>query len=185
VSPVLDPAVRYDNHGKGRAYGGEFLLKHDPGKHFYGWVAYTLARSERRESGQDEYRPADYDQTHNLNIVGQYRFNPKWELGARFRFVTGNPYTPIDGSQFDSDTDAYTPAYGAVNSARNAAFAQLDVRVDRHFVFDTWKLTAYLDVQNITNRQNPEAHSYNFDYSQSKVSAGLPLIPSFGIRGDF
>ncbi len=185
VSPVLDPAVGYDNRGRGRTYGGEFLLKHDPGKRFYGWLAYTLSRSERKESGQGEFVLADYDQTHNVNIVGQYRINHKWELGARFRYVTGNPTTPVIAASFDSDVDAYTPIYGALNSERNGAFHQLDVRVDRHFVFDTWRLTTYLDLQNAYNHANPDGRSYNFDYSRWRPSTGLPLIPAFGLRGEF
>jgi hypothetical protein len=89
------------------------------------------------------------------------------------------------GAVFDSDADAYAPVYGATNSERQTAFHQLDVRVDKHWLFDTWKLTAYLDVQNVYNRKNAELSSYNYDYSESKPTAGLPFIPSFGIKGDF
>jgi hypothetical protein len=74
-----------------------------------------------------------------------------------------------------------------VNSDRVDAFHQLDVRVDKHWLFDTWRLTAYLDVQNAYNRTNPQSIAYNFDYTQSKPSPGvnLPLIPSFGVKGEF
>lgn len=144
-----------------------------------------MARSERRGPGEENYRLFDLDQTHNLTILGQYRLTPTWELGARFRYVTGNPTTPVVDAIYDSDADSYSPVYGAVNSGRVAAFHQLDVRVDKHWIFDTWKLTAYVDVQNVYNRANPEAIAYNFDYTESKSRAGLPLIPSFGVRGAF
>jgi TonB family protein len=187
VSQVDDPELKFDNGGRGRAYGGEFLLKHDAGAQFYGWVAYTLLRSERRESGASEYRIFDFDQTHNINLVGQYRLTPTWEVGARFRYITGAPTTPVIGSTYDSDADVYAPIRGALNSQRVDAFHQLDVRVDKHWIFDTWRLTAYLDVQNAYNRTNPQTIAYNFDYSESKPNPGanLPLIPSFGIKGEF
>src|SRR5581483_5504023 len=45
-----DPSVRvaYTNAGIGRAYGLEVLLRHRPSRRFFGWIAYTLARSEIR-----------------------------------------------------------------------------------------------------------------------------------------
>ncbi len=183
--PVDDPNVRYDNTGKGRAYGGEVLLRHQSQSRFYGWLAYTLMRSERRDAGETDYRLFDTDQTHNLTAVGQYRLSPTWEIGARFRYVSGNPTTPVADATYDSDADVYVPIYGAHNSDRLDAFHQLDIRVDKHFIFDTWKLTTYLDVQNAYNRMNPEGTNYNYDYSQSKTAGGLPLLPSFGVKGEF
>ncbi len=183
--PVDDPDVRYENTGKGRAYGGEFLLRHDMQSRFYGWLAYTLMRSERRDAGASDYRLFDSDQTHNLTAVAQYRLSSTWELGTRFRYVSGNPSTPVVGATYDSDADIFVPQYGALNSERLASFHQLDVRVDKHFIFDTWRLTAYLDVQNAYNRQNAEGTNYNYDYSQSSTVGGLPLLPSFGVKGEF
>ena len=142
-------------------------------------------KNEPPTRSDSDYRLFDTDQTHNITAVGQYRITPTWEVGARFRFVTGSPTTPVVGASYDSDADTYVPVYGAHNSERLAAFHQLDVRVDKHFVFDDWKLTAYLDVQNVYNHANAEGVSYNYDYSESRPAAGLPLIPSFGVKGEF
>ncbi len=185
ISPVDDPAIKYDNAGSGRVYGAEFLLKHDQTQRFYGWLAYTLMRSERKDSGSEDYRLFDLDQTHNLNLVAQYRLTPTWEFGMRFRYVSGNPTTPVVDAIYDSDADVYSPVYGEPNSDRVAAFHQLDLRVDKHWIFDTWRMTTYIDVQNAYNRQNAEGVNYNYNYRQSKTRGGLPLIPSFGIRGEF
>lgn len=185
VSRLDDPELKYDNRGRGRVFGGEFLLKHSSSSRFYGWLAYTAMRSERRDSGANHYRLYTQDQTHNLNIVAQYKLTPTWELGARFRYGTGNPTTPIVRAVYDSDGDTYTPVLGTLNAARFAAFHQLDVRVDKHWRFDTWRLTTYLDVQNIYNSRNSGSIAYNYNYRQSKPEAGLPIIPSFGVKGQF
>jgi outer membrane receptor protein involved in Fe transport len=189
VSTVDDPEVRFDNGGKGRSYGTEMLLKLDPRDRFHGWVGYTLSRSERRESGDREYHLYAFDQTHNLTAVGQYRLNSNWEFGARFRYVSGNPVTPVVGATYDSDADVYVPIGGAPYSTRLGAFHQLDVRVDRHWAFESWKLTAYVDVQNVYGRENPGTVSYNYDYSESKAAAdplSIPFVfPSFGVKGEF
>ena len=84
----------------------------------------------------------------------------------------------------DYDAGVYTPVAGRPLSARLPAFHQLDVRVDKTWEFQAWKLTAYLDVQNAYNHQNGEGVSYNFNYSESKSQPGLPLLPILGIRGE-
>ena len=53
----------------------------------------------------------------------------------------------------------------------------LDVRVDRIWTFDRWRLSAYLDVQNVYNRANPEGWDYNFDYRERARLTGLPILP--------
>jgi hypothetical protein len=70
-------------------------------------------------------------------------------------------------------------------SGRLPAFHSLDVRVDKEWRFDAWILAAYLEVQNVYNRQNPEGVQYNYDYSQSAVTPGLPILPVLGVRAAF
>jgi hypothetical protein len=47
-----------------------------------------------------------------------------------------------------------------------------------------WRLAWYLDIQNVYNAKNPEGITYSFDYSQSGVVRGLPIIPVLGLRGE-
>jgi TonB family protein len=46
----------YSNQGSGYAAGAEVLLKYKPDKRFFGWLAYTLSRSERRHGRSEERR---------------------------------------------------------------------------------------------------------------------------------
>ena len=185
VTRSEDRAELLANQGEGRVYGMEVLLRQTVTSRLYGWIAYTLMRSERRDQPGDPYRIFDLDQTHNVTLVAQYKFTPTWEAGVRWRYVTGNPNTPIIGANFDADTNQHVPVFGASNSTRLGAFHQLDLRVDKHWIFDTWRLTTYLEVQNAYNRQNPEGIEYQYDYAASAPQAGLPIIPSLGIRGAF
>jgi hypothetical protein len=148
-------------------------------------VSYTLMRSERRDPGTSTYRPFDFDQTHVLTILGQYKLTNSWEIGARFRYSTGRPQTPFDGSVYNSDADSYEGIPGEVNSVRIPSFHQLDLRIDRNWLFDTWTLSAYFEIRNVYNRANPERLDVNFDFTSAKFSSGLPIIPSIGIRGQF
>ena len=69
-------------------------------------------------------------------------------------------------------------------SERNKDFIQLDIRVDRKWIFKDWILSAYLDVQNATNRKNIEDIEYNYDYTDSEFDS-VPIIPTFGLKGEF
>jgi hypothetical protein len=105
-------------------YGLEIMLRHQPSEHFFGWIAYTLSRSERQSKvpppdppfgGLGDIIPFQYvgfnanyrgvwdpmqwyffdkDQTHNLQLVASWRLPHNWEFGTRMRYVTGNPITP-------------------------------------------------------------------------------------------
>jgi hypothetical protein len=175
----------YSNLGSGRVYGAELLVRHDDSGRFFGWLAYTLSKAERRDAPDDELRPFSFDQTHILTLVGNVRLPRRIQAGLRLRYVTGNPQTPILGSIYDADSDVYFPIPGRVNSERVGAFLQLDARIEKRFDFQRWNLTAYLDVQNATNRINPEAYFYSHDYRDKRVISGLPIFPALGVRGDF
>ena len=68
---------------------------------------------------------------------------------------------------------------------RLPAFHQLDLRVDKTFTYRRVLVNVYLDVLNVYNHQNTEAIVYSFNLQQSTVQAGLPIIPSLGVRLEF
>jgi hypothetical protein len=177
--------LSYQNNGSGRTYGSELLLRYKPQGRFFGWVAYTLSRSERRDAPGQPLYSYDYDQTHILTALGSYKLGRGWQVGARFRYVTGSPYTPEIGGVLDYDAGAYSPISSSNrNSVRLAAFNQLDLRVDKAWQFQSWKLSAYLDVQNVYNEKNAESVSYNYNYTKSAAATGLPFLPIIGLRGE-
>ena len=185
VKRVDDPEVRVDNVGEGRAYGFEDALASRAVRPILrmGRVYSPEVRTSRCPS--EDYRLFDTDQTHNLILIGHYKLTPRWSLGVRWRYVTGNPNSPVESTVYEADADRFVPVYGAVNSIRDDDFHQLDVRVDYRWIFQTWRLTAYLDVRNAYNRQNGAGRSYNFDYTESEPNTDIPIVPSFGVRGDF
>jgi TonB family protein len=176
----------YENLGKGYVAGAEVLLKYKPDTRFFGWLAYTLSRSVRTEGPDRPERLFEWDQTHILTMLGSYRLGRGWEFGARFRLVSGNLTTPIVASLYNANAGTYT----AINSPqpysqRLPAFNQLDLRIDKRWDFRVWRLSTYLDVQNVYYSQNVEGYAYNYNYTQRRKVTGLPIIPSLGVRGEF
>lgn len=172
----------YVNGGEGRVYGLEVSAELRRRRHF-GYLAYTLSRSERRGPG-GQWRLFEYDQTHNLSAVYNYDFGAGWSLGARFRLTTGNPETPVVGGVYDANSDLYRAVYGPTYSERAPTFHQLDLRAEKRWAFEDWSLTAYLEVLNAYNHENVEGTRYSFDYSEKEAVTGLPIFPNLGIRGE-
>lgn len=185
VPPRIDdqilPAVTTRN------YGLELLLRRPLTRRLYGWLAYTAMRSQSLVAalGPDpaERYPADFDQRHNLAVVASFKLRRGWQVGGRFRLVSGTPYTPLLGAvQFEG---TFQPITGVYNSARFPPFHQLDLRVDRRWILRRTSVTAYLDVQNVYNHNNVEAYLYNYDYTSKVGGIGLPIFPSIGVRVDY
>ena len=177
--PVQSQALIQD--GLGRAYGTQVLFRHELLKRFFGWLSYTLMRSERTDGGSTLYRPFDFDQTHVFTALASYDLGAGFEVGARFRYSTGYPRTPVLRPVFDSRTGTDEPVFGVHNSIRIPAFYQADIRVSKRFKFsESSGLELYLDVQNVTNHSNPEEIVYNADYSKRSYITGLPILPVFG-----
>ncbi len=185
---------RLANDGLGRAYGLEVLLRHDVTRDFFGWVAYTLNRSEQRRRNPPDWDPAEgnyrlafFDQTHILTAVGSYRLPNGVEVGARFRWVTGRPRTPLEHlyDRYQVDANSYLGRRGEFQSTRFPAFHQLDIRVDRNFVFRDWTLNAYVDVQNVYNQRNLEATFTDYRQRLEIDVPGIPFLPVIGVKGSF
>lgn len=189
-SAALDGTFEYGTRGSGSVVGAETLIKYKADDRFFGWLAYTLSRSMRRDApGEDTY-PFQFDQTHILTVLGSYKFGDGWEAGARFRLVSGPLDTPVlqpPGlpAVYAADAAAYTPLSGEPFSARLPLFHQLDVRVEKSWQLRSFDLTFYVDVWNAYNNAAAEAFTYNFDYSRRSYQQGLPIIPSMGFRGEF
>jgi TonB family protein len=172
--------------GSGYAYGAETLIRYKPDARFFGWIAYTLSRSMRRDTPTDPLRFAHYDQTHILTVLGSYRLGHGWEMGARYRFVSGSMDTPETYGFYDENGGvslplASYPAYGT----RLPAFHALDIRLDKTWKFKSWLLSVYLDIENVYNQGNVEGTAYNYNYTRETYITGLPIIPSLGVRGEF
>ncbi|MHB8878770.1 MAG: TonB family protein [Myxococcaceae bacterium] len=180
-------ALNYVNEGLGRAFGLEVMLRHEVTRDFFGWISYTLNRAESSRVGQSSYYLNQYDQTHILTLVGSYRLPLGFEVGARFRYVSGNPSTPLEHRYdlYNADTDSFGTSRGPYFSSRLQPFQQLDLRVDRTWLFNSWTLGAYVDVQNVYNAQNVEATFTDYRRRQEFTVPGIPILPIVGVKGSF
>lgn len=182
-SPLIAEALVQG--GEGRSYGLQLLARRELADGLFGWFAYTLLRSERRGGADEDWRLFDFDQTHILTALASYDLGAGFDLGARVRYATGFPRTPVAGAFYDSRRDSFEPILGPKNGTRIPAFFQLDVRVSKRWKLGTSELEAYLDVQNVTDRNNHEEILYASDFSERRYIDGLPILPVFGLSWQF
>jgi TonB family protein len=185
-SPAPTPALANAlvQSGVGRSMGVQLLLRQELFRHFFGWLSYSLSRSERKYDGDASYRLFDFDQTHVLTLVASWE-RRGWGVGTRFRYATGMPRTLVTGAFYDARDDVFQPILGVHNGIRIPAFYQLDLRFDRNFTFERFALDVYLDIQNVTYRENPEEIVYNYNYTARGYITGLPTLAVAGARLSF
>ena len=204
--PEQDPLKNknYLNIGEGYAQGMEFLLQYRQGERFFGWLSYARSVSKRRDAPDQDYRFYSYDQTHIATVIASYKFTKTFEIGGRWQYATGNPYTPLICEE-NSINPCYEatinprngqsrkiPLYGSINSFRVDPFHRLDVRISKNFIFDTWQIGTYLELINAYNRKNVLQFSYDENYERNEsgevkkdIVGQLPLVPYFGIIVEF
>jgi TonB family protein len=180
------PTSHLTNEGLGRSWGLELAVRvaPSPSLPLIGFLSYTLMRTEWLDHPSEQWHVSPFDQTHLLTCALTWQIGEGWELGATFRLASGSPYTPIVGAIDDLNAGVYRPIYGSAYAARNAPFHRLDARLSKRFEIGDVGLTIYIDVQNAYNARNAEGVSYDYTYTQSRPAAGLPIIPSLGLRGE-
>ena len=102
-------------------------------------------------------------------------------MALRVRGASGLPRTPFvtDGALAGSlDFTRY-------NAERGTAFFAADLRVDRRFVFARQQLIAFLDVQNVTGRDNGGQPQWNPRLRVVERNEGIGRLPTIGLNWEF
>jgi hypothetical protein len=140
------------SNSKGRTYGAEFLYQQKLFKGFYAILAYTFVVSEFKDKN-NLYVPTAWDSKNIVSFTGGKRFKKGWEVGFRWLFSGGSPYTPYDVEtstlKQNWDINGFGILdYNALNTKRESSFHQLNVRVDKKLFLNRMNLNFYLDIQN-------------------------------------
>jgi hypothetical protein len=212
TTPVLVPGdsltARPVNDATGSSYGFEILfqkVRSLPEDRFTGWAGYALSSAERDRDGTRT--PFLFDQRHAVNLVGNYRFAERWDIGLRFTLRSGRPFSQaldvkprimvqsVGGVtspvlQRDSngrvildvlyERDAYT---GRLN-----LYHTLDLRITTYPRWWGLDWSVYLDVQNVYNHSNEQQVRYfvGEDGSLNRRGVyGIPIFPSLGMSLTF
>lgn len=195
-----DSTIIWTPDGKGRAYGLEVFLKHDRNNNFSGWLSYTLSRSEEKVN-DSIYRITDYDQPHNLQVVGNWNLPKRWKLGSKLIVSSGNPTTPLlsvkdtvyhdttftNGTVEKVDTlNYFKPTWGKENSERLKPAFKLNLRVAKTFLTKNTTTEVYLDVENVLYPVYKTPEESEYEYATGKLDKFyMAPIPMLGVKVNF
>jgi hypothetical protein len=125
----------------------------------------------------------DFDQRHTFNAYATYRLKPTLNLSTKFRYGSNFPvpaFLLIQGTSVTLSDQR--------NQSRVPAYSRLDVRANKAFNFDRWKLTLYGEVLNVLGRKNfryvTDVDTVNRFMPFDKDTM-FPRLPIAGIRVEF
>jgi hypothetical protein len=151
--------------GKGQSNGIEFFFQQKLTKNFFGVLSFTYFKSEF--SGRDgKLIPSAWDTRTLLSTQLGYKFKRGWEVGAKWLYQGGAPYTPFD---LDASRRNYallgvgTLDYSRLNSDRLRAFNRFDFRLDKKWNYKKTTLDVFIDIQNLLLAKNPAFPQYTFE----------------------
>ena len=161
---------------KGNSYGVELLAQQKMSSSIYGILSVTYYRS-RFEDKKGDLVASTWDNRFILNMTAGKKFKRNIELGLKYRYSGGAPYTPID--LINSSNKAIWDInqrgvldYNLLNTKRLNGQHGLDIRVDKKWFFKSWSLNAYIDIENILNAKRELPSEYGIDPNLGPLVSG-------------
>ena len=156
---TADEIANYLNQGTAYVGGVEAFLRHRVPDKFFGWISYAYTHAERREDPGDSYQPYFFDNTNIVSVVANYNFTPKFEIGAKWQYLSGTSEVPISSVVLIQDplTRGLNPLLADVDESVTAEltpYHKLDLRVSYKFDFMGLRVGGFLDILNVYNRKN-------------------------------
>lgn len=151
------------------------------------WAGLVWSLAEDKVGGRDERRSWDQLYSVTAGTSGRWR---GWDISVAGAWHSGWPETRliIESVDLPNGSTELLAMTTARNRSEYADFHSLDVRASRTFQLADSELEAFLEVSNISDRQNPCCTRYSMrsDGNGGRVidadqSNWLPLIPSLGI----
>ncbi|MEE1884603.1 TonB-dependent receptor [Pedobacter flavus] len=169
------------SNGEGRAYGIEFFAQQKLTEKFFGILSYTIFKSEFSGANK-KLVAAAWDNNQLLTATLGYKLPRNFEIGLKFRYQGGAPYTPFDATASQTNyltTGAGVFNYNQLNTLRLPSFKQADVRIDKRWNYKNFALNAFLDVSNFLRTKTPSIPKYTFkrnaDNTAFLTSDGQPI----------
>ncbi len=193
----------YLNGATGKAYGLELLINKNLTDKWYGWLALAYSKTTRTDTLRDINFNYSYDRPWIANLVASYKKSKTTTYGWKWRYQSGNLFTPVDSSypstalyecssagvttyepavdvtRCTTDVYLYAPNLSDKNSERLPASHRLDFRIDYQSKPDS---SYYLEILNVYNQLNVTEYKYNVDYTEREKVTTLPTIISMGMK---
>ena len=180
ISGRLIPLV---SEGEGYARGVEFFVQRKLSNHLYGQISYTYSRA-RHAALDGVERPGSFDIPHVFYAIGGWRFDEQWEFSAKFSFASGRPRTPMKMPE-SAEQNRFVLDLTRINTLRMPDYQRLDIRIDNRQHFSGWNLVSYVEVQNVSDRDNVFMYVWNEKTRSEQVVNQIGLFFLGGFKIEF
>lgn len=183
---VIFPAAgdRWANALDGYGRGVELLLQRRSSSGLSGWVSYSLGFNRYHDRETGESFDGDFDQRHTFNAYGLYRFSDRFNLAAKLRAGSNVPAV----GYWEQQGDRYFVS-GTRNELRLPEYARLDVRLSRAFNRRSSRITLFVEVLNVLDRENvrfsPPGVNARTGQAFGLFDSMIPRVPSAGVPVEF
>lgn len=158
--------------GKGRTFGFELFFQQKLTKNLFATLSYTWFVSEF--SGVDNIlKPSAWDNRNLISAIVGYKFKKGWELGMKYRYAGGAPYSPFDMNASRSNyltIGSGVLDYNQLNSLRLNPFHQLDLRIDKKINLSRIALDFFIDITNVLLLTSESFPYYTFERTSNNAS---------------
>jgi len=180
----IDPSsIKRKNSLRGHARGVEAFLERRSVNKLSGWISYSYGVARYRDAATDLSFDGDFDQRHTFNLYATYRLKPTLNISTKYRYGSNFPAAAFLLVNSNSVTLSEQR-----NRSRLPAYGRFDIRANKAFNFDRWKLTLYGEVLNVLGHKN-QRYEITVDTVNRVVSFDkttmFPRLPVAGIRVDF
>ncbi len=200
---TADEIANYLNQGTAYVGGAEAFLRHRVPDKFFGWISYAYTHAERRENPGGSYHPYFFDNTNIVSVVANYNFTPKFEIGAKWQYLSGTSEVPISSVVLIQDplTRGLNPLLASIDESVTAEltpYHKLDLRVSYKFDFMGLRVGGFLDILNVYNRKNTvkfvftpdeplEVQGEEVEIEEPEIfeAQQFPRIPYIGLTVEF
>ena len=175
----------FRNSLRGHARGIELTFQRRSANRLSGWVSYSYAQTQFQESLTGLNFVSDFDQRHTLNTYGSYRFTPTFNVSGQWRYGSG---FPVPGFFRTQGADLFLARDR--NLVRSGAYSRLDLRANKAFLFERWKLTLSAELLNVLNHKNLRLPIIDgIDPITGRVfhhfGGSMPVLPALGVAIEF
>lgn len=201
------PLINKLTSGKGTAKGLDLMFSKDFGK-ITGHVSYSLLWADRtfEHKNNGVKFPARFDNRHKINVLFNWKVNPKWEINISWTGMSGNMttlptqvYAPLEYG-FMSDTGYLTNLYDnhtrneGINNYRLPFYHRMDLGLTRYTKHGFWNFSFYnvycnmnvigvrRDVSNTDYYLSGQMYLFRNAFQKIRL---IPIIPSVSYTWKF